>query len=109
MPTTYKILGQSSPAASTWATAYTCPSSTQTIISTISICNTGIEEAQIRIALRPNGATLATSQYLVYDVVVLPTDTIAITIGATIDAADLIDVRSNKANVAFNIFGSEIT
>lgn len=109
MATAYKILGQSSPAALTWTTAYTCPASTQTVVSTISICNTGLVEAMVRIALRPNGAALATQHYLVYDVVILPSDTIAITVGATVDASDLIAVYSNKTGVAFSIFGSEIT
>jgi hypothetical protein len=40
MPTTYKVLGQSAPAAVTATTLYTVPSATQTVVSTIVIANT---------------------------------------------------------------------
>jgi hypothetical protein len=39
MPTTYKVLGQSAPAATTEANVYTVPSATQTIVSTITVAN----------------------------------------------------------------------
>jgi len=36
-------------------------------------------------------------------------DTTAITIGATIDASDVVTVYASTADLSFNIFGSEIT
>ena len=39
MATTYKVLGQSNPAATTLTTLYTVPASTQTVISTITVAN----------------------------------------------------------------------
>jgi hypothetical protein len=35
MPTTYKVLGQSNPAATTATTLYTVPSATQAVVSTV--------------------------------------------------------------------------
>jgi hypothetical protein len=39
MATSYKVLGQLNPSATTATTLYTCPAGTQTVISTITICN----------------------------------------------------------------------
>ena len=109
MPTTYKVLGQSSPAATTATTLYTCPASTQTVISSIVICNRATTAAQVRIAVRPNAATLANEHYLTYDLPIEANDTIALTLGITIDASDVVTVYSSSANTSFNAFGSEIT
>jgi hypothetical protein len=67
MPTTYKVLGQSAPTAATATSLYTVPADTQTIISTINVVNTHASTADvIRIAVRPDGATLANQHYVVY-------------------------------------------
>ena len=39
MATTYRVLGQSNPAATTATTLYTVPAATSAVISTINICN----------------------------------------------------------------------
>jgi len=39
MATTYKVLGQIAPSAASATTAYTVPSATQAVISTITACN----------------------------------------------------------------------
>lgn len=109
MPTTYKVLGQSAPSATTDTTLYTCPSSTQTVVSTISVCNRGTTSATFRIAVRPNGASISNEHYVAYDVSIDANATIPWTIGLTIDAADVLTVRSSTANLTFIAFGSEIT
>lgn len=108
MPTTYKVLGQVAPSATTATTAYTCPSATQTIISTIVVANRAATSATFRIAIRPNGATLANEHYLAYDVTVGASDSTALTLGITIDASDVVTVYASTANLSFNLFGSEI-
>jgi hypothetical protein len=108
MAVSYKVLGQVNPAITTATTAYTCPASTQTIISTIAVCNLDSASATYRIAVRPNGATLANTHYVVYDSSVLGSTTVALTLGITVDAADVITVYASTANLTFNIFGSEI-
>jgi len=108
MATTYKVLGQVNPAATTATTAYTVASSTEAVISTITAANLGSAPATYRIAVRPNGATLENKHYIVYDSSLAPQSTDTLTIGMTLDAADVVTVYSSTATVAFNLFGSEI-
>jgi hypothetical protein len=105
---TYKVLGQVNPAATTATTAYTVPSATETVISTIAITNTGAFPTTYRIAIRPNAETLATKHYIAYDATIAPQDTVTLTIGITLDAADVVTVYGGHATLAFNLFGSEI-
>ena len=109
MPTTYKVLGQSNPSATTATTLYTVPSATEAVVSTIVIANLTATAATFRIAIRPNGATLANSQYIAYDITVGASDSTALTLGVTLDAADIITVYASTANLTFTAFGSEIS
>jgi hypothetical protein len=109
MATTYKVLGQSAPSAATATTLYTVPVATQTIISTINVVNTHASTADvIRIAVRPDGATLANEHYIVYGVSLSAGATFTYTGGITIDATDIITVYSTNGTSSFNAFGSEI-
>lgn len=108
MPTTYKVLGQSNPAATTATTLYTVPSATQAVVSTIVIANLSTSSATFRIAVRVAGATLANSQYVAYDVAVGASDSTALTLGITLGAADVVTVYASSANLTFTAFGSEI-
>ena len=109
MPTaTYKVLAQSAPSATTATDIYTIASATQAVISTITVCNRAATSATYRIAVRPNAATLANQHYIAYDSTVGANDTIALTLGITVDAADVVTVYASTANLSFNIFGSEI-
>jgi hypothetical protein len=108
MATTYKVLGQSAPSATTDTTIYTVPAGTQTIISTISVCNRSQGEVLFRIAVRPNGASLANEHYIAYDSKVAGSDSTFITVGVTADAGDVISVYAGSANLSFSVFGSEI-
>ena len=108
MATTYKVLGQSIPAATTQATLYTVPSATQAVVSSIVICNQATSAATFRLAIRVGGATLATSQYIAYDVTVGANDSTVLTMGLTLGAADLLTVYASTATVSFSAYGSEI-
>jgi glucose-6-phosphate dehydrogenase assembly protein OpcA len=109
MPTNYKVLGQSNPSATTATTLYTVPSATQAVVSTIVVANLSTTAATFRIAIRVNGATLANSQYVAYDVTVGASDSTALTLGITLGAADVITVYASTANVTFTAFGSELS
>jgi hypothetical protein len=88
---------------------YTVPAVTQTIISTINVVNTAASAADvIRIAVRPDGATLANQHYIVYGVSLSAGATFTYTGGITIDAADVITIYSTNGTSSFNAFGSEI-
>lgn len=109
MPTTYKVLGQSAPAATTATTLYTVPSATSAVVSTINVCNRSASADAFRIAVRPAGASLATSHYLAYDTSLPANDAISVTIGVSLAATDIITVYAGTANLTFAAFGAEIT
>ena len=108
MATTYKVLGQSNPAATTATTLYTVPSATQAIVSTISVCNQASTAATFRIAVRPAGASLAAQHYIVYGATVPASDSSMITVGLTLAATDVVTIYASSANLSFNAYGSEI-
>ena len=109
MATTYKVLGQLAP-ASTSGDLYVVPSSpsTQTVVSTINVVNTGTTDSTISIAIRKDGVSIATNQYIVNGLVLNAKVTFAYTSGLTMDAADVITVSSTNNDCAFSAFGSEI-
>ena len=108
MAKNYKIIAQASPAATTNTTLYTVPSATQVTVSSVTICNRAATAATYRIAMRPDAETLANKHYIAYDANVPANDTIALTLGLTADAADVITVYASTASVSFGVFGSEI-
>jgi glucose-6-phosphate dehydrogenase assembly protein OpcA len=108
MPTTYKVLGQVNPSATTATTLYTVPASTQTIVSTISVCNQASSAATYRIAVRVAGSALSAEEYIVYGATVAASDSTFITVGVTLGATDVLTVYSSSATLSFNAFGSEI-
>lgn len=109
MATTYKVLGQTAPAATTATNLYTVPSATSAVISTLLVANRAAASATYRIAIRPAGATLADLHYLAYDVAVGASDSTTLTLGITLAATDVVTVYASSANLSFNLFGSEIT
>jgi hypothetical protein len=108
MATTYKVLGQAKPSANTLTTAYTVPSSTEAVVSTIVLTNLGPTATTYRIAIQKNGASISQEMYIAYDISIPTLDSLALTLGLTLDAADVISVESYNGLVNFNIFGSEI-
>ena len=108
MATTYKVLGQSNPAATTATTLYTVPSATATVVSTISVCNQASTAATYRIAVRPAGATLAAQHYIVYGATVPASDSTMITVGLTLATTDVVTIYASSATLSFNAYGSEI-
>jgi hypothetical protein len=108
MPTTYKVLGQVNPSATTATTLYTVPSATQTVVSTITICNQAATAATYRIAVRVAGSALSAEEYIVYGATVPASDATFLTVGLTLAATDVVTVYASSATLSFNLFGSEI-
>ena len=108
MATTYKVLGQANPAATTATTLYTVPSATNAVVSTIVIANLAATAATYRISVRPAGAAQTNAMYLAYDVTVGASDSTALTLGITLGATDVITVYGSSATLSFTAFGSEI-
>jgi hypothetical protein len=110
MATTYKILGQVTPGTTAASTLYTVPSTTQVVVSSLVVCNLTTTARTYRLAIRPDGATLASSHYLAYDTTVAANDSTIMTIGATLDSTDVVTVQESAANtLTFTVFGAELT
>jgi len=109
MATTYRVLGQVYPTALTLTTAYTVPSATQTIVSTIAINNQSVGMTMYSITIEPSGTvSTANLNYIARDAIINGNETQYITVGLTLNTADVVKVLSENGNVSFNLFGSEI-
>ena len=110
MATAYKVLGQNNPSATTETTLYTVPSSTQTVVSTITVCNQAGTAATYRIAVRPSAdGSTAAKHWIVYGATVAANDTTSLTLGLTLAAGDKVQIYGSTANLSFSAFGSEIS
>lgn len=109
MATTYKVLGQLAPSATTNTDLYTVGAGKSTVVSTIAVANRASTSATFRIAIRVAGATIANEHYIAYDSTVAANDSTMLTIGITLAATDVITVYASTANLSFNAFGSEIS
>ena len=109
MPTSYKVLGQSAPAATTPSDLYTVPSSTSAVCSTLVIANRAAASGTVRVSVRPAGAVQANQHYLLYDSTVAANNSLYLTIGMSLATTDVVTVYASSANFSFTLFGSEIT
>lgn len=109
MATTYKVLGQASPAITTETALYTVPAATQAVVSSIVICNRDTTTNSYRISVRPAGATLANQHYLAFDTDIPGKDTISMTLGLSLGNTDVISVYTKTGNISYSAFGAEIT
>jgi hypothetical protein len=109
MPNVYKILGQSSPSATTETDLYTVPAATSAVCSSLSICNRGGTPTTFRISLSASGASTTNKDYLYYDVTLAGNDTFIATVGVTLAATDEIRVYAGNANLSFQVWGTEIS
>lgn len=109
MATTYKVLAQGNPAATTETILYTVPSATEAVISTIAVCNQSGTSGTYRIAVRPSADSTTTEKHwIVYGATVAGSDAVLLTIGVTLAAGDKILVYASSANQSYSVFGSEI-
>jgi len=107
--TTYKVLGQSAPSATTATDLYTVGAGKSAVVSTIAVCNRAASSATYRIAIRVAGSALSNEEYIAYDSTVAANDSTMLTIGITLAATDVITVYASTANLSFSAFGSEIS
>jgi hypothetical protein len=108
MASTYKVLAQSAPSATTNTDVYTVGSGKSAVVSTITVCNRAASAATYRIAIRVAGATLANEDYIVYDATINANDMVALTLGVTLAATDVVTVYASTANLSVNLFGAEV-
>jgi hypothetical protein len=109
MPTTYKILGSAAPSTA-GATLYTVPTTGNAVISTVSVANITTGSRTFKLILKPTAATtLANNHYLANDSIVPANDTIVLTLGITMSGSNVLIGSGSTSDIAFNVFGSEIT
>lgn len=110
MATSYKILGQQAPSTTSAITLYTVPSSTEAIVSTITVTNTTATDTTFRVFIEDSGAGASTSNALAYDAPITANSFTAFTLGLTLSAGDVITVRSGTGSaLTFQAFGSELS
>lgn len=108
MATTYKILGQVAPSATTESDLYTVPAATETVLSSLVVANRGTSSGTFRVSVSVNGAATTNKDYLIYDANLTPNTTQAFTLGITMDATDKVRVYASSGDFSFNAFGSEL-
>lgn len=101
------VLGQSNPSAATLTTLYTVPATTETVVSSLVVCNRSSTATTFRVAVRPAGAAISNEHYLYYDVPIPGNETFVATIGITLEATDVVSVYATLATLSFNLFGNE--
>lgn len=109
MANAFKVLGQVNPAAETNTDLYTVPSATETVISTIIIANLAGTSAAFDISIRPNNDPQVDKHFIAKNITVGAADSTTLTLGITLDALDVITVKASSINLAFNVFGTEIS
>ncbi len=109
MANAYKILGQSTPSATTNTDVYTVPASTETVISTIIVANRATSAGSFRLAFRPDGAGIANTHYIAYDVAIPASDSTTLTLGITLNAADVVTAYASSGDMTISVFGTEIS
>jgi|TARA_B100000035_G_scaffold275674_1_gene252811 hypothetical protein len=108
MANTYKILGQSNPAATTDTPVYTVGSGKQAIVSSITLANLSGSAITYRVRVAADGAAVDDKQYLAKDSSLPANDSVILTVGVTLDADDVIAVYASDTNLACSVFGVEI-
>jgi glucose-6-phosphate dehydrogenase assembly protein OpcA len=111
MSSSYKILGQVDMTSSSLTTLYTCPASTETVISTIIIANRASAADTFRLAMRDGGEAISDKHYLAYDVPVAANDSTTLTLGVAMQATDVLSIAAGgtASELSFNAFGAEVT
>lgn len=110
MATSYKTLGQLDLTDATLTTLYTCPASTETVISTVVIANRAAAADTFRLAIRTDGDSIADKHYVAYDVPVAANDSTTLTLGIALEATDVLSVAAGgtASTLSVNAFGAEV-
>lgn len=109
MPMVYKVLGQTDTPNTSVVTLYTVPSSAQSVISTVIVCNRSAANSTYNVMVRPSGASLANQHYIAYNGALPAFDTIALTLGISLGNNDVVSVQAATANnTSFSVYGTEI-
>jgi hypothetical protein len=79
------------------------------VISSLVITNQSSSAVTVRIGLDTTDGTPGDSEWLVYDAAIAGNDTVALTLGVTLDAEKFVRVSSSADTCNFTAFLSEIS
>lgn len=103
------ITKQARPGAASTVDLYTVPAATRTLVSSLLIANDDTATATYRVTHALAGAADAVGQRIAPDVSIPANSFDGMTIGGTLNATDVIRVRSSTGNVNFFLYGIEKT
>lgn len=93
--------------SSTPSTLLTVTDTKEAVIGSLIACNRGSASDTVRIALRPDGATLDAKHYIFYDFVIPSYTSLEIASGIALGDNDIVGVCSAGGNVSFSAFYTE--
>lgn len=108
MATSYSILGQVTPAATTETDLYIV-STASAVGSSLIVCNRGTSQATFRVSISKGGIATSNKDYIYYDLIIAGNDTFIATIGITLSIRDVVRVYASSANLSFSLYGSIIS
>ena len=108
MPRNYTILGQKNPSANVLTNLYTVPNSNSAVISSFVITNLDANAAAFSIAANTTGIATANANHLAFRVAVPGNDSIALSLGVTLNAAAQVSINANTSTLTFSAFGTEL-
>ena len=110
--TPYKILGQIQTTANAATNVYVVPSSTSTVVSTVTICNQSANNVLVDVTARFGSTALGNQHYLVYQYPLSAADTLVLEPRLTMNATSVLAANVTGANAASNVsvnaFGIEV-
>ena len=108
MPRNYTILGQKNPSANVLTNLYTVPTSNSAVISSFVISNLDANAAAFSIAANLSGSATTNTNHLAFRVSIPGNDSIALSLGVTLNASSQLSVNANTSTLSFSAFGTEI-
>jgi hypothetical protein len=108
MPRNYTILGQQNSAANTLTKLYEVPAGNSAVISSINIANLDANAAAFSIAANLSGSATSNSNYLAWRIAIPGNDSIALSLGVTLNASSQLSVNANTSTLTFSAFGTEM-
>lgn len=108
----YKILGQVQTTANVLTTIYTVPAATNTMISTITICNQSVNTVSVNVAANVSGSAVATKNFIVSGYSLGAAETLVLEPRISLNVGSILSANITGANASSNIsinaFGVEI-
>ena len=108
----YKILGQIQTTANVLTTIYTVPAATNTMISTITICNQSPNTVSVNVAANVSGSAVTTKNFIVSGYSLGAAETLVLEPRVSLNVGSILSANITGANASSNIsinaFGVEI-